>query len=515
MSPASPGRVYIVGAGPGDPGLMTTRAAALIAQADVVLYDRLIGADALDGARADAQLLYVGKGGGAPGAPSVPQAETEDLMVAHAQAGKTVVRLKGGDPFVFGRGGEEALRLLEAGIAFEVVPGISAGLGATAYAGIPVTFRGISSAVALITGHEDADKSEPALDWQALAAFPGTLVFYMGVGALSTIAASLIAAGRPDSEPAALVECGTLPWQRTLTATLGTLAEKAAAEHIRPPTITLIGEVALLHERLQWFGGGRQPLAGRSVVVTRARTQAGELAQRLRGLGADVVQAPTIRIEPINGPAIDLSAYELVCLTSPNGVDSLFARLHKAGLDARAFAGCLVAAIGPGTARALERYGIHADVVPERYVAEGLIEALLGPTAASRPPIRRALVARASKAREELPDALRAHGIDVDVVSLYNTVPEPLSPAALHAAMHADYITFTSASTVSSFFAALGSGAGALAQSTRVVSIGPVTSETLREHGAVVHVEAEVHDIDGLVEAVLGDVAAMSAAADS
>jgi uroporphyrinogen III methyltransferase/synthase len=497
---------------------MTTRAAALIAQADVVLYDRLIGADALDGAHADAELVYVGKAGGAPGMPSVPQAETEDLMIAHAQAGKTVVRLKGGDPFVFGRGGEEALRLLEAGIAFEVVPGISAGLGATAYAGIPVTFRGVSSAVALITGHEDADKSEPALDWPALAAFPGTLVFYMGVGALSTIAASLIGAGRADSEPAALVECGTLPWQRTVTATLGTLAESAAAEHIRPPTITVIGEVASLHERLQWFGGGsRRPLAGRTVVVTRARTQAGELAQRLRALGAQVVQAPTIRIEPIDGPAIDLSPYELVCLTSPNGVDSLFARLHKAGQDARAFAGCTVAAIGPGTARALERYGIHADVVPERYVAEGLIEALLGPTATSRPPIRRALVARASKAREALPEALRAHGIDVDVVSLYNTVPEPLSPAALHAAMHADYITFTSASTVSSFFAALssGEGAGGLAQATRVVSIGPVTSETLHDHGVPVHVEAGVHDIDGLVEAVLSDAATATIAARS
>ncbi len=512
MNDADRGRVYIVGAGPGDPGLLTVRATELIATADVVLYDRLIGAETLDGVRADAELVYVGKAGGAPGAASVPQAETEELMVAHARAGKSVVRLKGGDPFVFGRGGEEALTMLQAGIPFEVVPGITAGLSATAYAGIPVTFRGVSSAVALITGHEDTDKGEPALDWAALATFPGTLVFYMGVGALPAIVTSLMAAGRRGSEAAALVECGTLPWQRTVTATLDTLAETAAAANVRPPALTVIGEVASFSERLHWFGGDGLPLKGRSVVVTRARPQAGELADRLRRLGATVVQTPTIRIEPIAGPSVSLSGYDIVCLTSPNGVHALFERLHAGGQDARAFAGTVVAAIGPGTAQALADRGIRADVVPERSVAEGLVEALLDDRVAPSGPaaVRRALFAGASGARETLPEALRASGIEVDVVSLYETVSEPLSQAALAAARQADYITFASSSSVRALFGALESESdlAALAPTTRIVSIGPVTSETLREHGAEPHVQATRHDIDGLVAALVQDATA-------
>jgi uroporphyrinogen III methyltransferase/synthase len=511
LTAPSAGRVYIVGAGPGDPGLLSTRAAALIAAADVILYDRLIPAEALDSVRGDAQLYYVGKTGGSVGVPSVPQSETEDLMVAQARAGRSVVRLKGGDPFVFGRGGEEAIRLVEEGISFEVVPGISSGLAATAYAGIPVTFRGVASAVALITGHEDADKNEPALDWPALAAFPGTLVFYMGVGGLPSIASSLIAAGRPASEPAALVESGTLPWQRTVTATLATLAERAQQEAIRPPTITVIGEVAALHDRLHWFAGaGERPLAGRTVVVTRARAQAGELVGRLRALGAEVLPAPTIRVTSIAGPPLDFSEHQLVCLTSPNGVHALFARLASDGKDSRALGHCTVAAIGPGTARALAEHGITADIVPERFVGEGLIDALLGPTAPRPdPPITRALLGRASHARDALPEALRAAGIAVDVVDLYETVPEPLAEAALQAAGQADYITFTSGSTVISFLDALDAVAdtAAIGQSTRLVSIGPVTSETLRERGLTAHVQATRHDIDGLIEALLHDAA--------
>ena len=273
-----PGRVYLVGAGPGDPGLLTARALELIAAADVVLYDRLIGTAALDGARADAELVFVGKEGGGE---SVPQDLTEGLMVARAQEGRTVVRLKGGDPFVFGRGGEEALALRAAGIAYEVVPGVTAGLAAPAYAGIPVTHRGLASAVALVTGHARADDSPDAsaqdgLDWPALAAFPGTLVFYMAVRRLPDIAASLMAAGRPSSEPAAVVEGGTLPGQRTVTGTLETIAEAAAREGIRAPAITVVGAVAALAERLAWREGGA--LDGRTVAVTRARAQASVLA---------------------------------------------------------------------------------------------------------------------------------------------------------------------------------------------------------------------------------------------
>ncbi|HXP28419.1 MAG TPA: uroporphyrinogen-III C-methyltransferase, partial [Solirubrobacteraceae bacterium] len=278
------GRVYLVGAGPGDPGLLTARALELIASADVILYDRLIGGASLDRARADAELLYVGKEGGGA---SVPQEQTQALLIERASAGKSVVRLKGGDPFVFGRGGEEALALREAGIEFEVVPGVTAGVAALAYAGIPVTHRGLARAVAFVTGRT-GDESE--LDWPALAAFPGTLVFYMGVGRLAQIAASLIAAGRPAEEPAAVIEAGTLPTQRTVSGTLETIGGLVEREQVGSPSITVVGPVAALAEQLSWLSAA--PLAGRTVVVTRARAQASGLAGELRALGADVVQAP-------------------------------------------------------------------------------------------------------------------------------------------------------------------------------------------------------------------------------
>ncbi len=524
--------MHLVGAGPGDPALLTARALELIASADTILYDRLIPAQALDGARADAELLFVGKEGGGD---SMPQEETEVLLVSRAREGKQVVRLKGGDPFVFGRGGEEALTLRAAGVAFEVVPGITSGVAALAYAGIPVTHRGFATAVALITGHTrdrgaeasggegagveatpDGDlnagtggSGESDLDWPALAAFPGTLVFYMGIRQLAHIADSLIAAGRPAEQPAAVVERGTLPTQRTISATLGTIARRAEEEGVRPPSITVIGSVAELAEQLAWRTPG--PLSGRTVAVTRARAQTSELARRLSELGAEVIQAPTIRIQPLPGPPLDLSPYDLVCLTSPNGVDALFERMaasrQPAGegaraadppRDARALAGATVAAIGPGTARALRERGILADVVPERFVAEALVEAL------ADLPIRRALVARAKEARDVLPAALRAGGAEVDVLALYETLAEPLAPRALAAARGAHYITFTSSSTVRFFVQAAGGDAG-LSPATRVVSIGPVTSATLREHGIEPHVEAQRHDIDGLLEALLTD----------
>jgi uroporphyrinogen III methyltransferase/synthase len=507
---AAPGVVYLVGAGPGDPGLMTRRALELIARADVILYDRLIPDGALDGARADAELVYVGKDGTA-GSPSVPQRETEDLMLARAGAGMTVVRLKGGDPFVFGRGGEEALRLLDAGIPFEVVPGVTAGVAAGAYAGIPVTHRGLASAVALVTGHEDPEKGEAALDWLALAAFPGTLVFYMGVKALAGICAALTGAGRSPEEPAAVVERATLPGQRTVRGTLSNIAERAVAADLRAPAITLVGEVAGLETSLAWFEREGRPLDGLTVAVTRARAQASELAGRLATLGAHVVEAPAIRIERLEGPAPDLAPYDLVCLTSPNGVEALFARLTAAGQDARALAGCRVAAIGPGTARALAAHGVTADVVPARFLAEGLVEALAEPdprSSVTPPPVERALIARARGARDVLPEALRANGSEVDVLELYETVAEPLPARAVEAALAADYVTFTSSSTVRFFLEALGARGPELAQSARILSIGPVTSQTLREHGIEPHLEAAAHDIEGLLGALLDDVAA-------
>ena len=492
------GTVYLVGAGPGDPGLITRRALDLIAEADVILYDRLIPAGALDNARPDADLRYVGK---RPGEPAVGQDEISRTLIELARAGRSVVRLKGGDPFVFGRGGEEAQALAEAGIPFEVVPGVTAGVAAPAYAGIPVTHRDDASAVAFVTGHEDPDKPESALDWTALAAFPGTLVLYMGVRNLEAIAEALIQAGRSADQPAAVVAHGTRPEQRTVTGALGDIAAKAAEAGLEPPAVTIVGEVARLRDELAWFE--RRPLQGRSVVVTRARAQASELAARLRTLGAEAIEAPAIRIQPRESEELDralegIEDYSLLCLTSPNGAALLAEGLMRRGRDARSLAGTVVAAIGPGTAAELARFGIGADVIPERSVAEALAEALQDTPVDGR----RVLVARAAEARDVLPDALRERGAEVDVVTLYETRAERLPEDRLDAIRRADYVTFTSSSTVRYFMSAV----GGVPDGTRVVSIGPVTSATAREHGLEVHVEAERHDIEGLVEALLADV---------
>jgi uroporphyrinogen III methyltransferase/synthase len=484
--------VYLVGAGPGDPGLLTARALELISKAEVIVYDRLIPAEALELARTDAELIYAGK---ASGGDSTSQTEIEQLLLERGAKANTVVRLKGGDPFVFGRGGEEAEALRRAGVPFEVVPGVTAGVAAAAYAGIPLTHRDAASAVAFVTGHEDPAKPSSALDWEALARFPGTLVVYMGVRRLAQIAETLIRAGRAAAEPAAVIERGTFADQRAVSGTLQTIA--SAAAELRPPAIAVFGEVAALGAELSWLE--RRPLAGVTVAVTRARAQASGLAARLRELGAAVVVAPAIRIIPLDGPTPELGRYDLVCLTSPNGVRLLFERLAADGRDARALAGGSVAAIGPGTAAALAEHGITADVLPERFVAEGLIEALAGVTA------KRALVARAAQARDVLVDALRERGIEVDVLALYETVAEPLSEAQLRALEGADYVTFTSSSTVSFLLEAT-----ALPPGVRIVSIGPITSAALRERGLEPHVEATKHDIDGLVEVLVEDAATRS-----
>jgi uroporphyrinogen III methyltransferase/synthase len=482
------GIVYLVGGGPGDPGLLTVRALEVLGRADVVLHDKLIPHAALRAARPDADLVDVGKIGGGP---QVPQEETERLILEHARAGRTVVRLKGGDPLVFGRGGEEARLLRAAGIPFEIVPGVTSGIAAPAYAGIPVTFRGAASAVAFVTGHEDPAKPETAVDWPALARFPGTLVFYMGARQLGRIAEQLVAGGRPPTQPAAVVERGTLPGQRSLVATLETLAARASEAQIRAPAITVVGDVAALGEELGWFE--RRPLSGCSVVVTRARAQASALAARLAELGAHVVEAPAIRTEPLAVDLPDPARFDLLCVTSPNGAERLLDEVR----DARALAGPVIAAIGPGTARALRGRGIEPDVVPDRAVAEGLVEALRDV------PVTRALVARAEEGRDVLPDALRERGAHVEVVALYRTVAEPLDDPTREAALAADYVTFTSASSVRAFVSA----AGGTPSGPRLVSIGPATSAALRDHGLEPHVEAGVHTPDGLVDALVADAA--------
>jgi uroporphyrinogen III methyltransferase/synthase len=494
------GIVYLVGAGPGDPGLLTARALELIVAADVIVHDRLIPRAALDAARPDAEIVNVGK---EPGAPTVPQAEIEKLLIERARTGRIVVRLKGGDPFVFGRGGEEAEALAAAGIPFEVVPGVTAGVAAPAYAGVPVTHRDDASAVAFVTGHEDPEKDEDSLDYDALAVFPGTLVFYMGVKALPRIADRLIEAGRAADEPAAVIARGTLPDQRTVVSDLKGVAEAAATAEIKPPAVTVVGPAAARRERIAWLEG--RPLHGKRVVVTRARAQASELSRRLDALGAEPIELPAIRIEPriesaeVRRAVEGIHAYALVCLTSPNAVRLLFEAMADQGKDARALANATVAAIGPGTAAALAEHGVLADILPERFVAEALVDALAELKLEGRP----ALVARAAEAREVLPDALRRFGAEVDVVGLYETVAERPDPDAIERASEADYLTFTSSSTVRNFIEALPDD---LAANARVVSIGPVTSEAAREAGLRVDVEASRHDIDGLVEALLADV---------
>jgi uroporphyrinogen III methyltransferase/synthase len=477
---------------------MTARALELIVAADVIVHDRLIPRGALAAARPEAEILYVGK---EPGEASIPQEGIEELLIDRARQGKIVVRLKGGDPFVFGRGGEEAEALVDAGIPFEVVPGVTAGIAAPAYAGIPVTHREDASAVAFVTGHEDPEKEDSSLDFKPLAAFPGTLVFYMGVKSLPGIAESLIAAGRDPSEPAAVIERGTLPGQRTVSSTLEGIAGAAAEAEIRPPSVTVVGPVAARRERIAWLEA--RPLHGKRVVVTRARAQASELARRLDALGAEPVELPAIRIEPridseeVRHAVQALHTYALVCLTSPNGVRLLFEAMAAQGRDARALANASVAAIGSGTEAALAAHSLIADIVPERFVAEELVTALDRLELQGKP----VLVARAAEARELLPDALRNRGAEVDVVALYETVAERPDPDALERARRADFITFTSSSTVRNFMEAAGNG---IPEGAKVVSIGPVTSEAAREAGLTVDIEAERHDIDGLLEALLG-----------
>jgi uroporphyrinogen III methyltransferase / synthase len=496
----SDGIVYLVGAGPGDPGLMTTRSLELIVAADVIIHDRLIPQDALALARPDAELLYVGE---EPGEATIPQERIAELLIERARQGKIVVRLKGGDPFVFGRGGEEAEALAAAEIPFEIVPGITAGIAAPAYAGIPVTHRDEASAVALVTGHEDPEKEDSSLDYEALAKFPGTLVFYMGVRALPRIARRLIEEGRDPAEPAAVVERGTLPGQRTVTSTLEGVAAAAEEAGIRPPSVTVVGPVAARRERIAWLE--RRPLHGKKVVVTRARAQASELARRLDALGAESVELPAIRIEPridskeVRRAVESLHTYALVCLTSPNGARLLFEAMAEQGRDARALANASVAAIGTGTEAALAENGVLADIVPERFVAEELVKKLEELELAGKP----VLIARAAEARELLPRALRERGAKVDVVTLYETVAEAPDPEALERARDADFITFTSSSTVRNFMEASANGI----PGAKVVSIGPITSEAAREAGLTVDVEAERHDIGGLVEALLSAAA--------
>jgi len=480
--------VYLVGAGPGDPGLLTRRGEELLRAADVVVYDRLAPRALLDLARPDAELVDVGK---APGDAVMTQEEINALLVAHGAAGRAVVRLKGGDPFVFGRGGEEAEACLAAGLPFEVVPGVTSAIAALAYAGIPVTHRRVSTSFTVVTGHEDPAKGGSDTRWDALAQAGGTLVVLMGAGRIAEIAKALIAGGREENTPVAAVRFGTRPDQRTVRATLGTIADAG----VESPSAIVVGDVAALD--FSWFES--RPLFGRTIVVTRAREQASELRTRLEELGAAVLELPAIRIVPIDFALPDLAPFSWIVFTSANGVDAFFDRgLASAHLDARALARTRIAAIGPGTAAALAQRGLRADLVPERFVAESLLEAF--PSGSGR-----VLLARAETARDVLPEGLTRKGYDVEVLAVYRTEPVPPDPAVVArvraGAAAVDAITFTSSSTVDNFCDAI--GVPLPEPHPPVVSIGPVTSGTARERGLAVSAEADPHTIDGLVDALV------------
>ncbi len=498
------GTVYLIGAGPGDPGLITVRGRRCLAEADVVLYDRLIGDELLDGTRPEAELIYVGKS--AQG-HRLSQDEINALLVEKARAGLKVARLKGGDPFVFGRGGEEAQVLRAAGVPFDVVPGITSPTAVPAYAGIPVTHRDVASQFAVVTGHRrqggtGADEGL-GLDWHALARMD-TLIVLMGVGNLPVISRELLAVGRAPDTPAALIRWGTTPRQEVVTGTLMTIAEQAQEAGLRPPAVLVVGRVAALREELRWFD--TRPLFGLRVLITRPRDKAAQMAARLRDLGADPFIFPTIAIRPpeswaaLDEAVVGLSTYDWVIFTSSNGVRFFWDRLMRAGGDARSFAGARLAAIGPVTAQELGARGLRPELVPKQYVAEAILEEI-GDVAG-----KRILVPRADIAGPLLIEGLHAAGAHVDEVTAYRTLPADAAKSEDVRSMlsdgEIDILTFTSSSTVRNFVGAL-EPLPQLSGVAVVGCIGPVTAQTARELGLPVHVTAAEHTVDGLLNALV------------
>jgi uroporphyrinogen III methyltransferase/synthase len=501
--------VSLVGAGPGDPELIAVAGLAALRQADVVVYDRLAAPALLREAPAGALLIDAGK---APGAHTLGQEAINAVLIEHARAGRTVVRLKGGDPFLFGRGGEEALALREHGIPFRVVPGVSSALAAPAYAGIPVTHRGVAGSVLVATGHEAEDEQRATsneqrgglrFDWGAVARAADTLVFLMGVERLGAITENLLRAGRPAEQPAALVRWGSTPEQAVLSTTLGTIAEEARAAGIRPPAALVVGEVVALRERLAWFE--TLPLFGARVLVTRTREQASGLVARLRGLGAAPLEFPAIACLPLdNTDELDavlagLQRHNWVVFTSQNGVTATFERLVALAIDARAFAGVRICAIGPATARALAEHGLRADLVPEAFTTTGVLAALTAAGVRGQ----RVLLLRADIAPPPLVEGLRAAGAEVSSVAAYRTIDGSGRRAELDRLLAdgLDAVTFTSSSTVTHLLAALDGNTAPLADAL-IASIGPVTSATARAAGLRVDAEANPHTIDVLVAAL-------------
>lgn len=498
------GKVYLVGAGPGDPGLLTIRGKECLEQADVILYDYLANPALLSYAPDQAERVYVGR----RGKGSYPEQESiSRLLIEQARAQKVVVRLKGGDPFVFGRGGEEAEALAAAGIEFEVVPGVTAAIAVPAYAGIPVTHRTLASTLTIVTGHEDSEKSTTALDWSRLAGSQGTLVFLMGMKNLPMITTRLREEGLASSTPVAITRWGTRVSQHTIVGTLADIVHKAEVARLEPPTVIVVGEVVRLRPILNWFE--QRPLFGKRVLMTRAKEQAGELASLLAGYGAEALEAPTIKIvPPLDWALIDqalckLETYHWIMFTSVNGVDRFMTRLWAKGLDSRCLAGRQLCCIGPRTAQELEKYGVKADLIPTDYQAEGVLDAL----AQQNLKETRILIPRAEVARELLPEELRARGAYVDVIPVYRTVT-PAQDAGGWRQQLVDrlihVVTFTSSSTVRNFVSILG-GVDAvkpLVQSVAIACIGPITAKTAEECGLTVSIMPKENTIPALVDAI-------------
>lgn len=507
-----PGKVYIIGAGPGDAGLITIKAVQALKLADVVVYDNLVNEELLKYAPAQARFIYAGKKGGDH---TLSQDKINELLAREALDGNTVARLKGGDPFIFGRGGEEAEVLVARAVPFEVIPGVTSAIAVPAYAGIPLTHRGLTSTVAFITGHEDPTKDKSDIDWQALCGI-GTLVFLMGVKNLGQITEALISRGKLPDTPAALIRRGTTPQQEVITGTLATIVELAQVNHFKPPAILVVGQVVDLRNTLRWFD--TQPLFGMGVVITRPERQADDLARLLAAQGASSIAFPTIAIEPPKDwhdldYAIDqLESYHWLIFTSANGVHFFFERLREKGRDVRDLKGIKICCIGPATAGQIEARGIRVDMVPDEFIAEGLLKSFAAMDLSGK----KILIPRAAKARDVLPEGLKKQGAEVDVVTTYQTVNSGRKKEELAKLIDAgdvDVITFTSSSTVNNFVEIMGADY-ALPSSIQIACIGPVTAATAKKSGFKIDIEQEEYTMEGLVQSLVHHVQSKSSRTD-
>jgi uroporphyrinogen III methyltransferase/synthase len=497
-------KVYLVGAGPGDPGLITVKGKECIQTADVIIYDFLASPALLKYARKSVELIYVGKKGGDH---TLSQDQINALIVEKAKTGGTVTRLKGGDPFIFGRGGEEAEVLFKAGVSFEIVPGVTSAIAAPAYAGIPLTHRKLTSTLAFVTGHEDPKKEETSINWAALATGIGTLVFLMGVKNLPKITRQLMDHGKSPGTPVALVRWGTTPSQVTVSGTLETIVEKVRSTGLKAPALIVVGDVVNLRPTLKWFE--KRPLLGKRIIVTRARQQASDLVGQLSDLGAECLEYPTIRIiapkdpEPLQQALKNLPTYDWIVFTSVNGVIHFFEHLFAAGKDVRALSKMQTAAIGPATAEQLRKFGLYSDIVPEAYRAESVVEAFKEMNLKGK----KVLLPRAREARPILPVELTKMGAQVDEIPAYETLKATENAGDLTKQLEekrVDLITFTSSSTVKNFKALLPPDSfQKLMQGVVIASIGPITTDTAKQLDFDVHISAEPFTIPGLVEAIL------------